>query len=45
VDIYRLDADGRAVEHWDTLQVVGDSKNAAPWLAPNVPRANANDMF
>src|SRR6266853_92682 len=44
VDIYKMDADGRAIEHWDTLQVVGDSKNAAPWLAPNLPRANANEM-
>ena len=45
VDIYKMDADGRAIEHWDTLQVVGDPKNSAPWLAPNVPRANPNDMF
>ena len=28
-----------------TLQVVGDPKNSAPWIAPNVPRANQNDMF
>jgi predicted SnoaL-like aldol condensation-catalyzing enzyme len=27
VDIYKMDADGRAIEHWDTLQVVGDPKN------------------
>jgi predicted SnoaL-like aldol condensation-catalyzing enzyme len=45
VDIYRMDDDGRALEHWDTLQVVGDQKNSAPWLAPNLPRANANEMF
>lgn len=45
VDIYRMDADGRAVEHWDTLQPVGDSQNSAPWLAPNIPRANSNGMF
>jgi predicted SnoaL-like aldol condensation-catalyzing enzyme len=45
VDIYRLDADGRAVEHWDTLQRVGDSKNSAPWVAPNIPSANSNGMF
>jgi predicted SnoaL-like aldol condensation-catalyzing enzyme len=45
VDIYRMDADGRAIEHWDALQVVGDQKNSAPWLAPNLPRANANEMF
>jgi predicted SnoaL-like aldol condensation-catalyzing enzyme len=45
VDIYRMDADGKAIEHWDTLQFVGDPKNAAPWVAPNVPRANPNGMF
>lgn len=45
VDIYRMDADGKAVEHWDTLQPVGDVKNSAPWLAPNVARANSNGMF
>ena len=45
VDIYRMDADGKAIEHWDTLQLVGDPKNAAPWVAPNVPRANPNGMF
>ena len=45
VDIYKMDSDGRAVEHWDTLQPVGDPNNSAPWLAPNVPRANPNGMF
>ena len=45
VDIYRFDADGKAVEHWDTLQFVGDPTNSAPMLAPNIPRANANGMF
>jgi predicted SnoaL-like aldol condensation-catalyzing enzyme len=45
VDIYRMDADGKAVEHWDTLQLVGDPSNSAPWVAPNVPRANRNGMF
>lgn len=45
VDIYKMDADGKAIEHWDTLQLVGDPKNSAPWVAPNVPRANANGMF
>jgi predicted SnoaL-like aldol condensation-catalyzing enzyme len=45
VDIYRMDADGKAIEHWDTLQIVGDPSNSAPWLAPNVPRANSNGMF
>jgi predicted SnoaL-like aldol condensation-catalyzing enzyme len=45
VDIYRMDADGKAVEHWDTLQLVGDPNNAAPMIGPNIPRANKNRMF
>jgi predicted SnoaL-like aldol condensation-catalyzing enzyme len=45
VDIYKMDADGKGIEHWDTLQFVGDPKNSAPWLAPNVPRANPHAMF
>jgi predicted SnoaL-like aldol condensation-catalyzing enzyme len=44
VDIYRMDSDGKAVEHWDTLQLVGDPKNSAPLVAPNIPRANPNGM-
>jgi predicted SnoaL-like aldol condensation-catalyzing enzyme len=45
VDIYRMEADGKAIEHWDTLQLVGNPKNSAPWIALNVPRANPNGMF
>ena len=45
VDIYKMDANGMAVEHWDTLQPIGDPKNSVPWLMPNVPRANSNAMF
>jgi predicted SnoaL-like aldol condensation-catalyzing enzyme len=45
VDIYKMNADGKAIEHWDTLQFVGDPKNAAPLLAPNIVRANPNGMF
>ena len=45
VDIYKMDADGKAIEHWDTLQLVGDPKNSAPLIAPNLPRANPNGMF
>ena len=45
VDIYKMDADGKAIEHWDTLQFVGNPKNSAPLLGPNIPRANPNGMF
>jgi predicted SnoaL-like aldol condensation-catalyzing enzyme len=45
VDIYKMDADGRAIEHWDTLQLVGDPKNSALLIAPNIPRSNSNGMF
>jgi predicted SnoaL-like aldol condensation-catalyzing enzyme len=45
VDIYKLNADGKAIEHWDALQFVGDRKNSAPSIAPNIPRANPNGMF
>lgn len=45
VDIYKMNADGKAIEHWDTLQLIGDAKNSAPWVAPNIPSANSNGMF
>jgi len=45
VDIYKMDANGKAIEHWDTLQIVGDPKNSAPLIGPNIPRANSNGMF
>jgi len=45
VDIYRMNAEGKAVEHWDTLQLVGTRQNSAPLIAPDIPRANANGMF
>jgi predicted SnoaL-like aldol condensation-catalyzing enzyme len=45
VDIYKMDADGLAVEHWDALQLVGSPTNSAPWVAPNLPRANPQGMF
>ncbi len=35
VDIYKMDTDGKAIEHWDVLQEVGDPKKAA----------HANGMF
>jgi hypothetical protein len=40
-----MNADGKAIEHWDALQFVGDPKNAAPLLGPNIPRANSHGMF
>jgi predicted SnoaL-like aldol condensation-catalyzing enzyme len=45
VDIFKMDAEGKAIEHWDILQTAGDRQNSAPWFAPNVPRANPNGMF
>jgi predicted SnoaL-like aldol condensation-catalyzing enzyme len=45
VDIYKMDADGIAIEHWDALQMVGDPKNSTPMVGPNIPRANKNGMF
>ena len=45
VDIYKMDADGKAIEHWDVLQVVGTPASAANWYAPNIPAANPNGMF
>ena len=27
------------------MQIVGDPKNSAPLIAPNIPRANPNGMF
>jgi predicted SnoaL-like aldol condensation-catalyzing enzyme len=45
VDIYKMNTDGKAIEHWDALQLVGNSQNSAPWVAPDIPRANSNGMF
>ena len=45
VDIYRMDAEGKAVEHWDTLQLVGDATSSAPWIGHDIPRANPHGMF
>jgi len=45
VDIYKMDSDGKAIEHWDALQLVGNPKDSAPLIAPNIPRANPNGMF
>ena len=35
VDIYKMNAEGKAIEHWDVLQEIGDPKNVA----------HANGMF
>jgi predicted SnoaL-like aldol condensation-catalyzing enzyme len=35
VDILKMDAQGKAIEHWDVLQEIGDRRNAA----------NANGKF
>jgi predicted SnoaL-like aldol condensation-catalyzing enzyme len=35
VDIYKMNAEGKAIEHWDVLQEMGDPKNSA----------RANGMF
>jgi predicted SnoaL-like aldol condensation-catalyzing enzyme len=45
VDIYRFDSDGRGAEHWDTLQLVGNPTDSAPWVGPNISRANGQSMF
>ena len=45
VDIFKMDADGKAVEHWEVLQVVGTPDDAAPWLGPGIPRSNTNGVL
>jgi predicted SnoaL-like aldol condensation-catalyzing enzyme len=45
VDIYKMNDDGKAIEHWDALQLVGAPNNSAPWVGPNIPAANSNGMF
>lgn len=45
VDMFLMNEEGKALEHWDCLQLVGTPENAAPWLAPNLPAANPNGMF
>jgi predicted SnoaL-like aldol condensation-catalyzing enzyme len=29
VDIFKMDADGKAIEHWDVSQEIGDPKHVA----------------
>jgi predicted SnoaL-like aldol condensation-catalyzing enzyme len=45
VDIFKMNADGKAIEHWDTLQWAGNPKNSAPMIGLDIPRANSNGMF
>ncbi len=45
VDIYRMNAHGKAVEHWDVLQLVGNPQNSAPWVGLNIHGVNSNGMF
>ena len=45
VDIYKMNAEGKPVEHWDSLQLVGSPTDAAPWIEANVPAAHSNGMF
>jgi predicted SnoaL-like aldol condensation-catalyzing enzyme len=44
-DIFKMNADGKAIEHWEVLQIVGTPENAAPWFAPDLPAANKNGLF
>ena len=45
LDLFKMDADGRAIEHWDVLQFVGTPANSAPFMGPDIQRANSNGMF
>lgn len=44
-DIFRMNAEGRAVEHWEVLQIVGTPENAAPWFAPDLQALNTNGVL
>lgn len=45
VDIFKMNDEGKAIEHWEVLQLVGTPDNAAPWVAPNLKAANKNGIF
>ena len=45
VDMFKLNDEGRAIEHWEVLQIVGTPDNAAPWLAPNIKTSNSNGIL
>lgn len=44
-DIFKMNAEGRAIEHWEVLQLVGTPENSAPWFGPNIPAANTNGVL
>jgi len=44
-DIFKMNADGKAIEHWEVLQIVGTPENAAPWFAPNLKALNTNGVI
>ena len=37
VDIFKMDADGRAIEHWDVLQFVGNPADSARFMGAGHP--------
>ena len=45
VDMWQFTPDGKMLEHWDVLQVVGTSDNAAPWFGPNIRARNPNGLL
>jgi len=45
VDIFKMNDEGKAIEHWEVLQIVGTPDNAGPWAAPNLKALNTNGMF
>lgn len=45
VDIFKMNDQGKAIEHWEVLQLVGTPDNAAPWVAQNLKAANINGIF
>src|SRR3984957_7419524 len=44
-DIHKLNADGKEIEQWDTLQLVGDLKMAGPLIAATILRDNSIGTF
>jgi len=45
VDIYRMNAEGKAVEHWDTLQARGNTSKLRSDYRPEHPARKRNGMF